>query len=138
MHVHQNFARVGRFLMAFVLSTEYGVLNSCDAAAGPDIASRLELSWANDYLFIRGRELAGGEVRVHYLEAYCRDGSTDRAWEDTVIGHHTKLIEAARDGGRPQLQCKLNDGVMVDHAISTRRIDDKTEAVDFHLTATNP
>jgi hypothetical protein len=101
-------------------------------------ASRLTLSWAGDYLTISGGQLPGGKVRVHYLEAYCRDGSTDRAWEETTIGHHTRIVAAPKDRHSLKLQCKLNDGVVVDHEITTRRIDDATDAVDFHLVATNP
>src|SRR5947207_1133016 len=115
-----------------VLSTEY----SWGAADRP--ASRLTLSWADDYLTITGDDLAGGNMRVHYLEAYCRDGSTDRAWEETTIGHHTKIVPAPADRHSLKLRCTVNDGVVVDHEITTRRIDDKTDAVDFHLLATNP
>jgi hypothetical protein len=111
---------------------------ACCGFAAAQNASRLTLSWADDYLTINGGHLPGGSVRVHYLEAYCRDGSTDRAWEDTVIGHRTKLVSA--NGGKHllKLQCQVNDGVIVDHDISARRIDAKTDAVNFQLVATNP
>ena len=81
-------------------------------------ASRLTLSWADDYLTISGDHLPGGKVRVHYLEAYCRDGSTDRAWEETSIGHQTKIVAAPADGHSLKLRCTVNDGVVVDHEIS--------------------
>src|SRR5437899_1706857 len=76
-------------LGTLVLSTA----NSGFAADQP--ASQLTVSWADDYLTISGTRLPSGKMRVHYLEAYCRDGSTDRAWEETTIGHKTKLIAAA-------------------------------------------
>jgi hypothetical protein len=126
----------GRFLLCstvyLLLSTEYGVL------AANNLPARLKLAWADDYLTISGDHLPGGSVRVHYLEAYCRDGSTDRAWEETTIGHHTRLIDAPADGRSLKLECKVSDGVIVDHQITTQRIDDATDAVDFHLVATNP
>jgi hypothetical protein len=122
-----------------VLSTAYVVLSTGFSATAADrSASRLTLSWADDYLTISGATLPGGNMRVHYLEAYCRDGSTDRAWEETVIGHKTKLLSAARDRHSLKLRCTVNDGVIVDHEITTRRIDEKTDAVDFHLVTTNP
>jgi hypothetical protein len=99
---------------------------------------RLTIAWADDFLTISGGYLPGGNVRVHYLEAYCQDGSTDRAWEETTIGHRTRVVAAPTDRRSLKLQCHLNDGVMVDHVITTRRIDDKTDAVDFRLIATNP
>jgi len=37
---------------------------------------RLSLSWSNEMLSIRGAHLYGGEISVHYLEAFCRPGST--------------------------------------------------------------
>ncbi len=93
----------------------------------------LRISWEADYLTIRGEELPGGEMRVHYLEAYCRPGSTDRDWGETVIGHKSQLIRASGDGRVIELRCVLSDGVVVDHVITAG--DDE---VDFRLRATNP
>ena len=38
---------------------------------------RLALTWEKNDLTIRG-DFPGGELRILYLEAYCRPGSTDR------------------------------------------------------------
>src|SRR5262245_22976118 len=101
------------YALVAVLSTEYTVLSTPFCAAAADqLAPRLKLAWADDYLTISGPALPGGKVRVHYLEAYCRDGSTDRAWEETVIGHRTRLVDAAADDQSIKLQSKLNDGVV--------------------------
>jgi hypothetical protein len=72
-------------------------------------------------------------MQVWYLEAYCRPGSTDRAWEETVIGHRTTLIERSPDGRRVKLRCRLNDGVIVDHVITAGAGE-----VDFRLVLANP
>src|SRR5216683_7870358 len=56
--------------------------------------ARLTLSWADNYLTIRGPKLPKEGIRVHYLEAYCRPGSTDRDWAETVIKHKTELVSA--------------------------------------------
>lgn len=123
---------VGWLATVIVLATVH------DGIAEGRPSNRLALSWADDYLTITGDHLPGGKVRVHYLEAYCRDGSTDRAWEETTIGHHTKIVSAPADRHSLKLQCQVNDGVVVDHDITTRRIDDETDVVDFRLVATNP
>src|SRR5262245_54620349 len=93
----------------------------------------LTVAWADNFLVIRGPHVPGGEVRVWYIEAYCRPGSTDRAWNETVIGHKTELVSASDDGKRVDLKCTLKDGAIVNHEI--RAGDDE---VDFRITATNP
>jgi hypothetical protein len=98
----------------------------------PD-APHLAIAWADNMLTIRGPHVPGGEIKVWYLEAYCRPGSTDRDWRETVIGHTTRLVEASDDGRRIRLQCTLKDGVVVDHVLTAGR-----DEVDFRLTAHNP
>jgi hypothetical protein len=93
----------------------------------------LRIRWENNYLTIRGDNLPGQEMRVQYLEAYCRPGSTDRDWGQTVIGHTTELLSASDDGKVVKLRCTLKDGVVVDHVITAGR-----DEVDFRLTAKNP
>src|SRR4051812_30749855 len=58
----------------------------------------LALAWADNILTVRGRDIPGGEVKVWYMEAFCRPGSTDRDWKETVIPHATELVEASPDG----------------------------------------
>ncbi len=95
--------------------------------------SPLTLAWSDNMLTIRGSHLPGGEVKVWYLEAFCRPGSTDRDWSKTVIPHETRLIEASSDGRLLRLRSKLVDGVIVDHEIRAG-----ADQISFHLTATNP
>ncbi|MDX1961542.1 MAG: hypothetical protein SFX18_00225 [Pirellulales bacterium] len=93
----------------------------------------LTLAWQENILTIRSDALPGGELKIWYLEAYCRPGSTDRDWHDTVIGHTTKLLSASADGKSLKLQCTLTEGVTVIHEI--RAGDDE---IDFRLLAHNP
>lgn len=93
----------------------------------------LTLSWKDNMLRVAGPTLAGGAVEIWYLEAYCRPGSTDRAWEETVIPHRTRLVEADEDGKLIRLECRLEDGVVVQHTI---RAGDGE--IDFQVTASNP
>ncbi len=106
-------------------------LNFC--AAAEKNGRGLAIAWKDNYLTVRGADLPGGEVKIHYLEAYCRPGSTDRDWSETVIGHRTELVSAGDDGRRLELKCRLKDGVEVKHVIVAR--DDE---VEFQLAAHNP
>lgn len=111
------------------------ILFSMMSAAAPaaDKAGGLRLAWAKNILTISGDRIPGKELKVLYLEAYCRPGSTDRVWSKTTIGHKTELLEAAKDGSRLKLKCTLTDGVTVDHEITV--VDD---GVEFKLKAHNP
>jgi hypothetical protein len=93
----------------------------------------LRLSWKDNLLHIASPSLPGGPIEVLYLEAYCRPGSTDRAWEETLIPHETRLVEARADGLEIRLACRLADGVTVTHRITAG--DDE---VRFDLEAHNP
>jgi hypothetical protein len=104
-----------------------GVGQSRTADAG------LTLAWADNMLTVRGPRLPGGAVKVWYLEAFCRPGSTERDWGKTVIPHTTRLVEASPDGRRLRLRSTLEDGVVVDHDLRAGR-----DEVDFRLTARNP
>jgi hypothetical protein len=90
----------------------------------------MRLHWAENILTIAGENIPGGEVKVWYLEAFCRPGSTDRDWNETVIPHRTELLSAAPD--RLRLRSTLEDGVVVTHEIRSG-----PDEVDFRLTARN-
>lgn len=102
-------------------------------AQGQDSDRDLTIHWAKSTLTIHGDHIPGGKLEIWYLEAYCRPGSTDREWGKTTIGHDTRLIEASDDKKQIKLQCKLHDGVIVDHVIRAG-----TDEVDFRLQAHNP
>lgn len=93
----------------------------------------LHVSWKDNFLTISGRNLPGGDVKIHYLEAYCRPGSTHRKWEQTLIGHKTRLVSADAGGRRVRLECTLDDGVVVEHEIIAH-----ADEVEFRITASNP
>jgi hypothetical protein len=94
--------------------------------------SPLRIDWKDDFLTIRGG-FPGGEIRIHYLEAYCRPGSTDRDWGATVIGHHAESLSASADGRELKLRDTLRDGVTVEHSITAG-----ADEIDFRLAAHNP
>ena len=99
-----------------------------------DTASGLTLARDGHWLVIRGAQIPGGEIRINYLEAYCRAGSTDADWvQHTVIKHTSELVSLDANGKVMKLRDVLTDGLTVDHTI-TASADD----VDFRLTAHNP
>ncbi len=94
--------------------------------------ARLRISWEKNFLTVRG-PFPGEEVRIHYLEAYCRAGSTDADWRmHTVIRHEAELVGTPTDR-EIQLIDRLTDGVIVRH-----RITASDDEVDFRLVAHNP
>lgn len=103
------------------------------AAAAPPPTLTLAYE-APHWLVIQGAHLPGGEIRVNYLEAYCRAGSTDADWvQHTVIPHRVELLSLSDDRKTLRLRDTLADGVSVEHTITAR--DDE---VDFRLVARNP
>jgi len=105
------------------------VFGSVAAAAGP--TPGLAIKWEKNYLHVRSATIPGGEIEILYLEAYCRPGSTDREWRQTVIPHKAELLSA--DGRVVRLRDTLQDGVIVEHTLTAG-----ADEVDFRLVAHNP
>jgi hypothetical protein len=117
------------------LRCSLAVLASClvsTTSAETPAISGLAISWAENYLAISG-DFPGREIRIHYLEAYCRPGSTDRDWNETVIGHKTEVVRFGADHRKLTLRDHLSDGVVVDHTITAHK-----DEVEFRLVAHNP
>jgi hypothetical protein len=98
-------------------------------------AAPLTLAYESPHwLDIQGEHLPGGAIRINYLEAYCRAGSTDADWvKHTVIPHRTEVLGLSIDRKTLRLRDTLEDGVTVEHTIAAG-----TDEVDFRLTARNP
>lgn len=93
----------------------------------------LSIHWKDQFLEVRGERVPGGPIRTHYLEAYCRAGSTDQEWGKTVIRHKSRLVSASEDGKQIELEDLLEDGVIVKHTITADR-----DSVTFNVVAHNP
>jgi len=102
---------------------------------GPlDPPASLTLSRDKNWLVIHGDQIPGKEIRINYLEAYCRAGSTDADWvKHTVIKHTTETVSLSDDRKTLKLKDTLADGVTVEHTITA-----KADEIDFQLTAHNP
>jgi hypothetical protein len=106
------------------------------AGRAPSIAADPSLTLARDghFLVIRGPQLPGGEIRINYLEAYCRAGSTDADWNThTVIKHTSELVSLSDDGRVLKQRDTLADGVVVEHTITAG-----PDEVDFRVVVHNP
>ena len=111
-----------------------GKLLTLIAVPGLMAAQTLTLDWENNMLTILGEHIPGKEMKVWYLEAYCRDNSQTTDWRDhTVVGHSTHLISKSPDGTQIKLRCQVDDGVVLDHVITADE-----DNVDFQIQAHNP
>src|SRR6266404_2492580 len=119
-----------RFMLASLAAGSGFAISPIAALRANEKPAPLEISWAKNFLTIRGK-FPGDEIRIMYLEAYCRSGSTDRDWSQTVIPH--KAEQLATSDGSIQLQDTLADGVVVNHVIKAT-----ADEVDFRVTAHNP
>lgn len=94
----------------------------------------LTLSREQKWLIVHGAQIPGGEVRINYLEAYCRAGSADADWVGhTVVKHTSELLALSDDRKTLRLKDTLADGVTVEHTITA-----KDDEIDFRLVAHNP
>jgi len=94
-------------------------------------AAEIEARWDQHFLTVSG-DFPGGEIRINYLEAYCRAGSTDRDWRETTIPHTSRQLPSA-EPGVILLEDRLADGVVVAH-----RIEVVKDGLRFSVTAHNP
>ena len=107
-------------------------MNVWPARAGQPRELGLAVHWQDGLLTVTG-EFPGRQVEILYLEAYCRPGSTDRDWGETVIRHETDIVSSSPDGKALRLRDRLRDGVVVDHRIAA-----SGDEIEFHLVAHNP
>ena len=108
-------------------------LAAMSGRSGASDEHSLRLTWRDNLLTVLAPHLPGGKVEIWYLEAFCRSGSTNRDWRQTVIPHETEKLNADDDGKHLRLRSTVEPGVVVVHEIRAGR-----DEVDFQLTATNP
>jgi len=111
----------------FVLATSPFSLQA--ASAGPALAiARL----ANDIIIVAENAPVPGPIKINYMEAYCRPGSTQQDWRTkTKLSHTSELISATPKVIK--LRDRLEDGVVIDHTITAGEGE-----VDFRVVAHNP
>lgn len=126
LHSRGNVLLIERILAATLMC----LLGFASYGAGAGLALARNGQW----LVIQGAGIPGGEIRINYLEAYCRAGSTKADWvQHTVVPHTNELISLSPDHKVLRLRDTLADGLVVEHTITAG--DDE---VDFQLVAHNP
>ena len=75
-------------------------------ASGCTVRNHLHLDWDGEFLVISGSRL-DSPIKVHYLEAFVRSGSSNQEWSESVISHRTTLIAKAEDGSSLHLRSEL-------------------------------
>jgi hypothetical protein len=109
------------------------MLLATSVAVAAEPTADLKIAWEKNYLTVSAANIPGGEVKIHYLEAYCRPGSTDADWvKHTVIRHRAEMAGTPTDRVI-ELVDRLTDGVVVKH-----RLEARGDEVDFLLEAHNP
>lgn len=107
------------------------LLQAVGGIASP-AAERVGLGWTNGILTLTGGSLPV-PIKILYLEAYCRPGSTDQEWGRTLIPHQSANLQVDRDGHRLRLEDRLRDGVIVNHEITGRE-----DGAEFVVRLQNP
>ena len=119
---------------AFPIRVALVLLSAMAGYCSPAAAAGLTLEHQGQWLVIHGAHIPGHEIRVQYLEAYCRAGSSDAGWfEHTVIPHTNQFISLSPDQKVLRLRDTLADGLVVEHTITA-----KQDEVGFRVVARNP
>src|SRR6516162_11861008 len=83
------------------------VASACVAAG-----AGLTLEREGQLLIVKGDRIPGQEIRINYLEAYCRAGSTDADWiSHTVIPHTNEFLLLSAEKKLMRLRDTLADGL---------------------------
>jgi hypothetical protein len=105
----------------------------CLLVSTPVVAGEPTLARDQHFLVVRGT-FPGGELRINYIESYCRAGSTTADWvQHTKIPHRSEALSLSEDQRTLRLRDTLADGVVVDHTITAT-----ADGVTFQVTARNP
>lgn len=95
------------------------VLRTPASAAKPELTLSYE---APHWLVIHGDHIPGKQVRINYLEAYCRANSTDADWvKHTVVKHEAQLISLNEEKTVLRVRDRVSDGLIVEHTIKAGR-----------------
>ena len=117
LHTDRRRTPLALALLAVLLTTATRPTEAADPPkANP--ARTLTLVRTNNWLIIRGPHLPG-EIKINYLEAYCRAGSTEADWvKHTMVSHTCRFVSLSADAKTLRLADTLADGVTVQHVIT--------------------
>jgi hypothetical protein len=94
--------------------------------------NKLRIHWKENILTISGDELPGKTMDILYIEDFCKTGSTNRNWLETIIPHKTELISTEDNNTRIKLRTIVQPDLEVTHDIRTGK-----DEVEFNLVFHN-
>jgi hypothetical protein len=94
------------------------ILGSACCAYSVTEDESLHLSWTNNLLTVASPKLPGGKLDIWYPEAFCRKGSTDRDWSETVWNQKTVLGRATSND--LYFRTTIESDVSVGHHVAAR------------------
>ncbi|HZF66016.1 MAG TPA: hypothetical protein VEZ55_16095, partial [Chitinophagaceae bacterium] len=104
--IRYNPGIIGKFIFILCLSCLLGcnrfVNNSTEET--PKKTDQLRIQWKDNILTISGDELPGKMMEILYIEDFCKRGSTNRNWLETIIPHKTELISAEENNTHIKLR----------------------------------
>ncbi len=92
----------------------------------------LTIGWTNNFLTVSAPWIPGEFVKINYLEAFCRSGSTHQEWKKSTIPHQTRLLNADAKRQRLRLLTTVEPGVEITHEIEASQ-----DEVTFKLEIKN-
>lgn len=130
--IEHGFSHMRPVLPARFIALMAALVFLCSFPSRAEAAGGLSLSWTNNLLSIAGPNIPGGRLDIWYLEAFCRSGSTQRDWRQTVFPHKTSLTSASRDGTRLKFLTRVTPSVEVSHEVLAHK-----DEVEFNFQLTN-
>jgi hypothetical protein len=125
---------IGKLIFLVLLTGSLG----CNrfAAISPEERGRksdkLRIHWKENILTISGDELPGKTIEILYIEDFCKTGSTNRDWLQSIIPHKTELISTEANNTHIKLRTIVQPDLEVTHDIRTRK-----DEVEFNLVLHN-
>jgi hypothetical protein len=92
----------------------------------------LRIYWKDNILTVSGDKLPGKKMEILYIEDFCKTGSTNRNWEETIIPHKTEMIYADDNNTHIKLRTIVQGDIEVTHDIRTQKNE-----VEFNLVLYN-
>ena len=88
--------------------------------------------WLVGHLSIENSRFPGGKLEVTYPEAFCRSGSTNQSWKETVIKQKTRIVHYDETQHELHLLSEVGPDVIVEHVIRAGE-----DEIDFRLRFVN-
>ncbi|MFP6582777.1 MAG: hypothetical protein VCD00_09495 [Candidatus Hydrogenedentota bacterium] len=88
--------------------------------------------WLVGRLTVQHPMLPSGQLEMTYPEAFCRSGSTNQSWKDTVIQQKARIIHSKTSDIELHLLSEVGEHITVEHVV---RVD--KDGLDFAVKISN-